>query len=665
MPFWWRRRNRNWYGRRYKRRYPFRNRRYKKRRLPRRRKYRRPSRRRRRRRKKVRRKKPFITIKQWQPDSIRKCKIKGFGLLVLGAEGTQIDCFTINKFDYVPPKVPWGGGSGLENITLQYLYEEYQFKNNFWTTSNLYKNLCRYLYCTLTFFRHPDTDFVVVYDRQPPYTFNKYSIPSCHPHQLLMQKRKIIVLSQASKPNSKYTKKVKIRPPKQLISKWFFTRDFAEHTLVILKAAACNFRYSYLSRTNENNQCTIYSLNPTFYEDTSWAQARDRDLYLPYPTAPRQYYYTDKSGISKSLNFNTASPAHDLYTKSISYDNGWFSPSFLQATKLNGESPTGIPKAAHQVITARYNPNKDSGTGNKIYCISTLQKSWTNPSGSDLVIENLPLWLGLYGYFSMISHTKPGGWEDSHVIVLQSQAIYCYPEIGSCKYYCPLDLEYIQGKKPYNLYITPAQKNRWYPSMHWQKKTLNCIIESGPFIPQYSEETASTWELKYDYSFYFKWGGPYSDEPQVKDPKELDKYDVPDTFQETIKIVNPSKQVPESFIYPWDYRRGFIKEKALKRISEYCPTDSEFQCSTEEPQKKKQRIGAAPRDPQEKTKEMQACLQTLFEKSTFQEQENQTIQQLINQQQQQQEQIKHSIFNLLIDLKQKQTALQYHTGLLV
>ncbi len=52
------------------------------------------------------------------------------GILVLGAEGTQIDNFTITKYDYVPPKVPWGGGSGLENITLEYLFEEYQFKNN-------------------------------------------------------------------------------------------------------------------------------------------------------------------------------------------------------------------------------------------------------------------------------------------------------------------------------------------------------------------------------------------------------------------------------------------------------------------------------------------------------------------------------------------------------
>nr|UHM27245.1 MAG: ORF1 [Torque teno midi virus] len=664
MPFWWRRRKRPWYTNRYRayrrRRWPKRRRRriYKRRRFT--KAYRR---RRRRRRHKVRRKKPNIIVRQWQPDCIRRCKIKGLGLLVLGAEGTQIDNFTITKYDYVPPKIPWGGGSGLENITLEFLYEEYMFKNNIWTTSNIWKNLCRYLYVTLTFFRHPDTDFVVSYSRQPPYIFNKYSIPSCHPQQLLLEKKKIILLSQASKPNGKYEKKIKIKPPKQMLSKWFFTKDFAGQTLLILKGSAANFRYSYLSRTNENMQCTIYSLNPKFYEQSNWDHAQ-QDMYKPYPTVPATYYYENKDGQEKFLNFTNWHTKYDSqYSMSVSYEEGWFNPQFLQARKLIGTRGS-IPKAVHQVIVSRYNPNKDDGVGNKIYCISTLTTTWQPPTDKDLVIENMPLWLGLYGYFSYISHTKPTDWETSHIIILKSNAIYCYPEIGSCDLYCPLDIEYIQGKRPYGQPITPTAKARWLPDMTWQKKTLNCIVESGPFIPQYSEETSSTWELKYNYSFYFKWGGPLTPDQQVKNPKDLDTYDVPDTVQETIQIVHPAKQTAENILYPWDYRRGLIKERALKRMCENYSTDTEFQFSTEEPQKKKKRMGAAPRDPKEETQEMQACLQTLCKKNILQEQEDQTVQQLIHQQQQQQEQIKYSIVKLLMDLKEKQTALQYHTGLL-
>ncbi len=149
--------------------------------------------------------------------------------------------------------------------------------------------------------------------------------------------------------------------------------------------------------------------------------------------------------------------------------DGWFSPPFLQARKLLGNKATQ-PPAIHQMIVSRYNPNKDDGTGNKIYCVSTLQTSWQQPSDKDLVIENMPLWLGLYGYYSYISHTKPTDWELSHIIVIKSSAIYCYPEIGSCDFYIPIDFDYIQGKKPYGQLITDTQKSRWLPDMTWQKK---------------------------------------------------------------------------------------------------------------------------------------------------------------------------------------------------
>ncbi len=292
-------------------------------------------RRRKRRRYKVRRKKPNIIVRQWQPDSIRKCKIKGMGVLVLGAEGSQIDNFTVSKCDFVPPKVPWGGGSGLENITLEYLYEEHIFKNNIWTTSNIQRNLCRYLRCRLTFFRHPDTDFIISYNRQPPYYLNKYSFPGCHPQQLLLEKHKIILLSQASKPNSKYEKKVTIKPPKQMLSKWFFTKDFSKHTLLILKASAANFRYSYLSRTNENMLCTIYSLNSKFYQIPNWDHAQGvAEYYHPYGTVPVPFYYKDKDGSTKSLNFCTRVHHTALNTtKVFPGKKDWFSPSFFTSKK--------------------------------------------------------------------------------------------------------------------------------------------------------------------------------------------------------------------------------------------------------------------------------------------------------------------------------------------
>ncbi len=172
MPFWWKRRRRPWFFR--KRRFNNYYSTKRRRRRYRRKKYRRPARRRRRRRRrKVRRKRQTLPLVQWQPDSIVNCKIIGLGTLVLGSQGKQFYCFTQNREDYVPPKTPYGGGFGAELYSLQYLYEEYKFRRNIWTKTNILKDLCRFLRCKIIFFRHPEIDFVVAYERMPPFSHRK------------------------------------------------------------------------------------------------------------------------------------------------------------------------------------------------------------------------------------------------------------------------------------------------------------------------------------------------------------------------------------------------------------------------------------------------------------------------------------------------------------
>nr|UHM26455.1 MAG: ORF1 [Torque teno midi virus] len=662
MPFWWNRRKRPWFYNAYRRRRRYRWKRKPRRRLHRRRRTTKAYRgRRRRRRYKVRRKKQKLRLYQWQPEYIRRCKIRGLGALIIGAQGSQMDCYTIEKDKFVPPKVPWGGNSGIEVINLKYLYEEYTYKQNIWTASNTMLDLCRYIKCYITFFRHETTDFIISWNRQPPYTFDKYSIPSIHPQQLLLEKHKIVLLSKQSNPKGKYKKRVRINPPKQMLSKWFFTKQFAPKMLLVLKASAANMRYAYLSSTNDNMLTSIFSLNILFFQRPNWADASQATLgYLPYPNIPQPFFYVDKNGKDQTINFTLGTTSK--YEQSISYEKGWFQPSFLQAReiKTKGSAPTAV----HPITTSRYNPNTDDGTGNEVYLCSIFQSNWKLESDKQFTITGLPLWLSLYGYYSFIKQMKGESYMKLHVVCIKSKAIYCYPEVGSCQLYCPIDLAYIQGKKPYDQTITTAQKRTWYPDMFWQKETLNSIVQSGPYVPQYAYQPISTWELKYEYSFIFKWGGATQPEKDIKNPENLDTYDVPDTYKKTIQITNPEKQDPETIIHPWDYRRGIIKSSTLKRILEDASTDTEFQCSPEKISKKSHRTGAAPRDPKEENKEIQACLQTLFEENTLPEEEAQSLQQLINQQQQQQQQIKQCMLNLLIDLKKNQKMLQYHTGLL-
>nr|UHK04171.1 MAG: ORF1 [Torque teno midi virus] len=665
MPFWWRRRRKPWFGRwRYRRRIQ----RYKRR--PRRRRRRttyrrnrRYTRRSRRAKRKVRRKKRKIPVMQWQPDSIRKCHIKGHGTLVLGCEGTQMYCYTTEKMNYVPPKVPYGGGFGFEKFTLNYLYEEFRFHNNIWTATNIYYDLCRYLYVKFIFYRHPETDFVVAYNNMPPFELNKYTFPSRHPHLMLLDKHKKIILSKASVTNGKYRVKMYVKPPKQMITKWFFTKQFSDYTLLLLAGSALNLRYSHLSASNENLLINIASLNSYFYSHTNWMAAHAGTMgYMPIDNLTKDLKYE----VYEKGNPNPVDKPmpQQAYTQkdALSYTYGWFNPSFLKAIKLKG--PTS-ELAVHNIIYGRYNPTKDQGKGNKIYIISTVADHWGPPEHDKMILlEDLPLWLGVWGFISYIKSVKPGNLLQSSLVVLVSDAIYTQNMIGGGKYWAPIDLTYIEGKKPFDQYITTAEKNRWCPNYTWQLQTLNAIVESGPFVPQYSEEKYSTWELKYTYNFSFKWGGPEQPQKEVKDPKELKIYDVPDKQLGRLQITNPAKQATETIIHPWQVRRGLIKEAALKRMCEHLETDTEFQYSSEEDvPKKKQRVGAALTHPQEEDQEMQACLQALCEENTCQDQ-TQSLQNLIQQQQQQQQELKYNILKLIFDLKNKQRQLQLHTGLL-
>nr|UHK05599.1 MAG: ORF1 [Torque teno midi virus] len=654
MPFWWKRRRKPWYGR-YRKRWRFQK--YKTRRRRRRftrRRNRKPTRRRRRRRYKVRRKKAKIPVVQWQPDSIRKCKIKGVGLLVLGEEGTQMNCFTTDRFRYVPPKVPGGGGFGVEDYTLKYLYEEYRLKNNIWTHTNIGKDLCRYLYCTLTFYRHEHVDFIICYDRQPPHEINKWTFPSCHPQQMLLEKNKKLILSHASQTNGKYKVRVKIKPPKQMLTKWFFTKAFCEYSLFLLKGTAANMRYAYQAGKSPNRLVNLSSLNLLFYQDSSWGQTREQGTpYVPYHGIPRSIQFQIGTG-----NPFPYTDAFQSYANSISWDKGWFASKILKVTNII----SGTVKPAVRPMThARYNPAQDTGEGNLIYIVSILHEGWDVPRvDKNLVLEGVPLWLGLFGLVSYLKTIKPLDFLLQCVVVLKSTALYCAPEIGGCDKYVPIDQDYIDGKKPYDIPVSTKDKSYWYPNIYWQLKTINAIVESGPYIPKYSEETYSNWELKYKYDFHFKWGGPHLPEQDVKNPQQLNEYNVPDTLQHRIQITNPQKQATETIIHPWDQRRGFIKESALKRMYEHLETDTEFETSTEKAKKAKL-SGAALRNPQKETEEIQSCLLSLCEESTCQKEK--TFEQLIQQQREQQQQLKYTILKLIFDLKEKQRMLQLQTGM--
>jgi len=577
-------------------------------------------------------------------------------------------CYTVNKPIGVPPKTPYGGGFGVEQFTLKYLYEEYSFHNNIWTASNILKDLCRYLWCKIIFFRDNKTDFVVSYDRQLPFQLTKFTYPGVHPHQQLLNKRHKLILSQMTKNPNKLTKKFKIRPPKQMLSKWFFSKPFSKFPLLNLKAAALDLRHSYLGCCNENPQIFFHYINHGFYVNTNWGQV-STSPYLPFSggtgQTPNVIYYKYKNQILQISKPQTG-PGKDPYSQSIHYDTGYFQYKFLQTTCWSSETTVRTCSANNPIGYAIYNPNKDSGNGNAIYLVSTLSNTWDQPpKDSAILIQGMPLWLGLYGYLDYVRQIKQDKtWLESHVLVVKSPAIFTYPNVGADKWYCPISRSFIDGNGPFGQPPTSSEKVKWFPQMRHQYEILNSFVESGPFIPKYANQTESNWELKYKYIFHFKWGGPQLHEPEIANPTTQDQYDVPDTFKETIQIENPERLDPRSLIHDWDYRRGFIKERSLKRMSTYLSAPSDV-TDPQEPPQKKERLGPQLTVPQKKEEETLSCLLSLCKENIFQEtQTEEDLKQLIIQQQQQQQQLKRDILQLMFKLKQDQQMLQLHTGLL-
>nr|UHK06189.1 MAG: ORF1 [Torque teno midi virus] len=655
MPFWWGRRRKFWYGRtRFTRRRKTYKRRY--RRKPTYRRNRRFARRRRRRRKqKVRRKKTKITIQQWQPDSIVKCKIKGLSCLCAGAEGRQYFCYTNEIDNYLQPKGPGGGGFGAEMYTLEHLYLQWLARKNIWTKSNDYKDLVRYTGTVMKLFRHPTTDFIVQYERQPPFLLEKDFYNDMHPFNMLLSKHHRVIPSLKTKPLGKLYVKIRIRPPKQMITKWFFQKEFAKYGLFIIKASALNLGWAYYGPNTQSRLLTFYSLNTNFYKQSDWAQPRDT-AWIPYPgfpTTTNKFYYD----IKKPNDYITVHPTS--YAESISRDKGWFQPKVLLAWKVEG---SGTLQHEKPITIARYNPDIDTGTGNAVWITSIVADShWEQPRNPEWQIVGKPLWMAFYGFWNyLLKTTKDKNFLLHNMFVVKSPAIKLINATEQ-RVFPLLDLSFIKGNLPYEEYLTDRDKQYWYPQAKFQQEVINSFVESGPYIPKYSYQKESTWELKYKYTCYFKWGGPQVHDQLVQNPQTQGKYDVPDTMQQTIQVSNPLTQDCKAMLREWDYRRGIITTTALKRMSEHIQSIESDLSDSEQPQKKKKTYAAEIPHYQEKETQIKTCLLSLFEEDTCQDPEN--LKQLILHQQQQQQKLKHNLLRLITDLKKKQRMLQLQTGL--
>lgn len=660
MPFWWRRRRRPWYGRWYKRRYTRKfKRRRRKRRFP-RRKYRRASRRRRRGRGKVRRKKKTLPVRQYQPDCIRKCKIKGVAVHIAGAAGKQFSCYTDNSQSWTPELQPGGGGFGVEKFTLQDLYDRNQYGTNIWTQSNKMLDLARYTGGYIKFWRHPHIDFIAKYDRTLPMKLENSTYPGTYPLAMLLGKHKKIIPSLATRPHGKRYVKIKFGPPKLLTNKWVFQETLANTGLLRLQTSIIDLRYPHLGCCNTNRLISIYGINLEFYRYFAWGNPNN-----PYVTTGNRWY-VPYNNAKATLTLDPDTPkkttiniVDNQYLMSIAYNNGWFQPRLLQAKKIQEEEQ--IPLTA-----CRYNPMRDHGIGNKIWLASVFNSSYQPPrTDKDLILEGLPLYQLCLGFLDYVQKLKKDPkFLDSYCFFMQSQALE--PQHSQYHMFCPIDQSFINGKGPFDSYLGVWDRAHWFPTIKHQQKTINAIVSCGPFMPKLDNQKNSTWELWSSYCFNFKFGGATLPDPETADPELQGTYPVPNNQQQTVQITNPQKTTAFTTLHSWDYRRGIITSTAYQRMCQNQETDTDFQTDGEPPQKKKKTYqGNALPIEEEENQKIKSCLRSLCEESSCQDfQETSDLRQLINQQHIKQQQIKHNLLQLIVDLKNKQKALQLQTGIL-
>lgn len=573
----------------------------------------------------------------------------------MGAHGRQMICFTNVKDRLTPSRAPAGGGFGVERFTLQYLYQQWRARNNIWTTTNQNTDLGRYLGCKITLYRHPDTDFIVRFDRQGPFTLEKDTYMLMQPQEMLLGKHKRIILSKLTNPTGRLKHTLKIKPPKLLTNKWVFQSELAKVDLLQLSGTACNFRYPTLGCCNENRILNLYSLNTEFYQYPNWMQAHSAGTaYKPIPTLSEQakFYYKTSTGED---NITITSDK----TKWLTLEQGWFQPKILAAFKImvGSQQFAELP-----MVLLRYNPAADEGPGNIITAIDVVSGHWNGPYNEMLTLRNVPLWLGLNGFASYITaKTEDKGILKHKIICVGSDALSRLPTVSTQKIFPIVGSKFVNGKAPYDQPMTTEYSNHWYPTYEHQQEPLNDIVCCGPLTPKFYNQTNSTWELQYFYRFYFKWGGPELGDPQVDDPKGKAQPDNQYSITRPIQITNPLKNKTESLLHPWDFRRGLITKRAYERMCENLETDTDF-CPDAETPKKKKRVTCELRNPEQEAQEIQNCLLSLCQTQESEEEDPNNLKQLIVKQKQQQLQLKHNILILLSDLKAKQNSLRLQTG---
>lgn len=589
----------------------------------------------------------------------------------------------------VPATHPGGGGFCVMKFTLENLYDLHEYCYNWWTNSNDNLPLCRYMGLKLKCYQSENVDWVIKYSTQLPGTSNKLTYPACHPSMLLMSSNKVIIPSKKTQKLRKPYKIIKIHPPAQFTSQWYFQQDIAKKTLVTIHASMCSLDHYYLGTDWDSNNITIKTLNTELIQNKNFTKVDTSWPYKKHGTYNQYFwYYRGTQNPNNSQEFllkqliplqqtKWFSAGRDLEehlqkggtkeTYQTNYYNYWGNP-FIQEyidtpdawytsiysaetvmniwktkttnfenTKvkeitITGSTTFSLTHLNEPIVwTTRYNPLKDNGQSTEMYLLPTNkdQPGWERPPDDKLILTGFPLWLNIFGFVDFQKRLNT-------YIDIDTTYVLCFKNTTTIpkitKTFVVLDDNFLSDKSPYSTKVEPSDSTKWYPQLQYQTNSINNIAKCGPGIPKIGNRQSEEAKIKYD--FYFKWGGAPPKMITVDNPLNQEIFPIPRNEHETPSLQGPT-QAFETLLYTFDQRNYQLTKQAIERITKDWGTKELMSSITDST----------------RTPEAHQTLQTLLQQAQTQEKEKTEILQQLQQQRVEQQQLQLRILNLIQNME--------------
>nr|UGV36889.1 MAG: ORF1 [TTV-like mini virus] len=533
----------------------------------------------------------YLIVKEFQPQQIRRAKIKG--MICLFQCGPRRLHFNWTQYMQTVTPEKWEGGGGWSQLkfSMGSLYQQHEFMHNIWTYSNVQLPLCRYKGCMFKFYRTENVDYIVNYEICLPMLDNVEKHAMAQPFNMLKSRHKILVKSKRTCTNGKLYKKKFIRPPEQLKNSWYFQSELCNEGLVMITASAIDLNRFYLNPQSYSNSITLTCINPVVFTNhnfqqsqlgtTDWRPNANWYLYglinggntvgdLCYlgqtkTREPGKPLNTLKdTDLHKNTNVNWGNPFYfryllDDYPIYTSQKNIKEAYTLKGTTLKDNENFSKITMPI--LVKVRYTPGKDTGLGNIIYLIRNTDPNtgWDPDRDIDLQFSGYPLWTLFWGWTDWQRKLKKATRIESDWLVC-FRSDFCDKKLSV---YCPIDDSYIHGNSPYQTeHFNIDDWDKWYPSERWQMVSIEDICKTGPGV---AKTSSTSIEAHCGYCFYFKFGGCPKDLPNVTDPCQQQHYPVPHYQLQGPETQDPAT-APQTETWEFDFRRDTITKTASKRL---------------------------------------------------------------------------------------------------